>query len=200
MVEAHGDGPGGLKLYSNPHGTVRCYHEGCRCPECEDAKERQRQYDHARYQARSEEYKERNRQRRAALKAAGLPIDILSPERAEKNRLKARSWYYQNRHRAADAMRSYRATSRGRMVHRASSSLRRARLRGALGTCTTDQLQARIDFFGGMCSYCRQAPFEHIDHAIPVARGGTNWPSNLRPACGPCNLRKWTKTAMEFIG
>jgi 5-methylcytosine-specific restriction endonuclease McrA len=33
-------------------------------------------------------------------------------------------------------------------------------------------------------------PYEVIDHVIPVSKGGTGWPANLRPACGRCNLAK----------
>lgn len=198
-MEAHGDGPGGLKLYSNPHGSVRCYHEGCRCPDCENAKERQREYDRARYRANPELAKRRVRERREQRKRQGLLVDPLTPERAERNRARANQWYHSNKQRAAEAARSYRQTPRGRAIHQASNALRRARVRGAEGHCSTEQLQARVDYYGGMCSYCQSAPFEHIDHAIPVARGGSNWPSNLRPSCGDCNLRKWTKTAMEFL-
>lgn len=198
-MEANGHGPTGLRLYSNPHGSVRCYHEGCRCPGCEDAKEAQREYDRARYRANPEAAKERNRKRREQRKKVGLTVDPLTPRRAAANRARANEWYHTNRDRAAESVRSYRQTSRGRSVHQTSNMLRRARIRGAAGSCSVEQLQARIDYYGGLCSYCRAAPFEHVDHAIPVARGGSNWPSNLRPACRDCNLRKWTKTAMEFM-
>lgn len=29
----------------------------------------------------------------------------------------------------------------------------------------------------------------HVDHIVPVARGGSSWPGNLRALCSPC-LRK----------
>jgi 5-methylcytosine-specific restriction endonuclease McrA len=141
----------------------------------------------------------RTRKRREQRRSAGLVVDPLTPHRAAKNRAKANEWYHANKERAAESVRSYRQTPRGRAVHQTSNMLRRARIRGAAGSCSVEQLQARIDYYGGLCSYCKVSPFEHVDHAIPVARGGTNWPSNLRPACSDCNLRKWTKTAMEFL-
>ena len=59
----------------------------------------------------------------------------------------------------------------------------------ALGDVTAEQLQARIDYYGGRCWMCR-APWTCIDHVKPLSAGGCNWPANLRPACTPCNARK----------
>jgi 5-methylcytosine-specific restriction endonuclease McrA len=49
------------------------------------------------------------------------------------------------------------------------------------------------------CVYCgaRDVPLQ-IEHIFPKARGGTDRPSNLTLACGPCNLRKGKQTATEF--
>lgn len=73
--------------------------------------------------------------------------------------------------------------------YRIGDAVQRHRRRSAPGHCTAEQLQARIDFFGSKCWMCG-APWEHIDHVIPLSKGGTNWPANLRPACSSCNLRK----------
>jgi len=51
-------------------------------------------------------------------------------------------------------------------------------------------MTARWNYFGGRCWMCFAVARE-FDHVIPLSRGGTNWPSNLRPACAPCNLKKW---------
>lgn len=57
------------------------------------------------------------------------------------------------------------------------------------GKCGRVQLRARMAFFGNCCAYCG-GPYEQVDHAIPLARGGTNWPANHRPACTLCNRKK----------
>lgn len=49
------------------------------------------------------------------------------------------------------------------------------------------------------CQYCGSivGPF-HVDHVTPVAKGGSDEPSNLVLACQPCNLSKGAKTLEEW--
>src|SRR5436309_16128287 len=54
----------------------------------------------------------------------------------------------------------------------------------------------------GHCWYCGEVPNPfldfHVDHAIPVARGGSHHFDNLLPCCQSCNSRKGDKTLEEF--
>ncbi len=58
---------------------------------------------------------------------------------------------------------------------------------------TRPDYQQRIAFYGGLCAYCLKRPFDELDHAIPLSRGGSNFASNIRPACRQCNRPKYTK-------
>lgn len=52
------------------------------------------------------------------------------------------------------------------------------------------------------CAYCGVSLTDipmHIDHIIPLSRGGRHSPENLCASCGPCNLSKNNKTAEEFM-
>jgi len=51
------------------------------------------------------------------------------------------------------------------------------------------------------CIYCKELLPErfHIDHKMPVIRGGTNDRMNLQLLCGPCNSKKHTKTHEEYM-
>jgi hypothetical protein len=45
----------------------------------------------------------------------------------------------------------------------------------------------------GMCRHCgRPLRFNsfHVDHLVPIARGGGNEMQNLAASCAPCNLSK----------
>ena len=81
----------------------------------------------------------------------------------------------------------------------ATTARRRARKAGAAGTFTTEQWAARLDYYGGKCIYCGTTDNIQIEHRIPLSRGGTNWPSNLIPACRSCNCKKNTKTEKEYL-
>lgn len=62
----------------------------------------------------------------------------------------------------------------------------------------TEAIVARIAFYGNKCAYCG-GPYEHLDHVIPLARGGKHCPANLRPACARCNLSKKDKSLKDWL-
>jgi len=78
---------------------------------------------------------------------------------------------------------------------------RRARKIAAGGTYTVADIQAQYTTQNGCCFYCGVPLLGtyDMDHRVPLARGGTNWPENMVCACGSCNNRKYTKTDVEFI-
>lgn len=53
---------------------------------------------------------------------------------------------------------------------------------------------------GSRCRYCHRPvtpSTAHIDHVLPVSRGGDSDPANLVTACVPCNLTKGDQTPDE---
>ncbi|MEU6633836.1 HNH endonuclease signature motif containing protein [Streptomyces parvus] len=71
----------------------------------------------------------------------------------------------------------------------------RARARGVhYETYSRSAIFAR---YGETCAYC-DAPAEHIDHVVPISKGGPDAEHNLLPACAPCNLGKGAKTLAEW--
>jgi 5-methylcytosine-specific restriction endonuclease McrA len=53
------------------------------------------------------------------------------------------------------------------------------------------------------CFYCKifvkRGINLHLDHKVPLSRGGNHCISNLVPSCASCNLQKGTKTSEEFL-
>lgn len=75
-----------------------------------------------------------------------------------------------------------------------------ARKRGAPGKHTGEDREAQYRRQHGRCYWCGEkvGAKYHVDHVVPLARGGTNWPSNLVIACPRCNREKGAKMPHEF--
>ncbi len=117
-------------------------------------------------------------------------------ENTKKVQLRSAVYRDKNKERIAAWMRDYRAKRPGPVV--ASELRRRARWANAPGRASAGQIAARFAFFGDRCAYCR-GPAESIDHVIPLSKGGTHWPANIRPACLKCNASKRDKTLGEWV-
>ena len=55
--------------------------------------------------------------------------------------------------------------------------------------CTEYHWDETISFFGDRCAYCGDC-WEHIDHIVPISKGGEHTRYNLAPACKSCNVHK----------
>ncbi|MEO1503139.1 MAG: HNH endonuclease [Pseudomonadota bacterium] len=62
-----------------------------------------------------------------------------------------------------------------------------------------ERREAVIQRDGYRCAYCeKQCYSPHVDHIVPVSRGGTHDLSNLTVACPACNLSKGDKLLSEW--
>lgn len=70
----------------------------------------------------------------------------------------------------------------------------------AVGTHSIEDILLRLKWQHGMCAACRVdiSKKYHVDHYQPLARGGSNYPSNLQLLCQPCNNRKHAKDPIDF--
>lgn len=77
---------------------------------------------------------------------------------------------------------------------------RAAKVKGAEGSHTRADVRRQYVMQGGKCFWCDRVLGEafHIDHLIPISRGGTNGPENIVAACAPCNLSKGAKLPLEW--
>ena len=83
---------------------------------------------------------------------------------------------------------------------RANYHRRRARKLGNSGTHTAQDIQRQGDSQKWRCWWCGKncADKYHVDHLIPLSKGGHNNPSNIVISCPRCNCSKHDKTPDEF--
>jgi len=80
---------------------------------------------------------------------------------------------------------------------RAYSSAYRARKRSASGRWWAQDIRTLRVVLGSLCPACGKRRSGSIDHVIPLARGGSNHPTNLQFLCNRCNSSKST-TRKDF--
>lgn len=139
-------------------------------------------------------------------------------ENPEKEKARQAKYYAENREkrRAYDAKRRIehpekRRAARAKWVKanpdkvRAKNQRRRAKKRNAPGTFTAEDWKAKLAYYGYKCRYCGIHKSEtkegwlEADHAIPLSQGGSNFISNIVPACRSCNASKNARTFKEFL-
>ena len=198
---------------TSPHGTRYRYVCGCRCDTCRRGQsERNRRY--------YEEHKEDIAKRR----------HNYYQDHKETIGKSNREWAAENRERSVQYCAKYRAThpeqirqatadyyARNKEAKRAAStqyakdhpdrvrawhSTRSALVSGADGTHTAADIAAQRTRQKGLCFWCGEKVSRryHVDHVIPLARGGSNNPENLVISCASCNSRKKSHHPMDFAG
>lgn len=78
---------------------------------------------------------------------------------------------------------------------------RRAQMHGSDGTHTAADLKEILEAQGHRCAYCRadlKRATKHVDHIVPLARGGSNGRANLQYLCAPCNHSKSARDPADF--
>lgn len=114
-------------------------------------------------------------------------------------------WYYghwkEQREKQKVYSRKYGKTPNGILARRAANLRRRMAVRSAEGNISADEIWQMHSDQGGMCAYCEIPLFGtwHVDHMMPISRGGSNDWTNAALTCPDCNLRKGAKSAEEFM-
>jgi 5-methylcytosine-specific restriction endonuclease McrA len=115
--------------------------------------------------------------------------------------------YRRQPHRVAIVRERARAWARAnpdkaRAMQRAGANNRRARILYNGGTHTAEDIQRQYDSQKGKCWYCGKKVGNkyHVDHRVPLSRGGSNAPENLVVSCPKCNLSKHDRLPHEWCG
>lgn len=108
----------------------------------------------------------------------------------------------QKRHRGAANERSRRFSKRHPEQVRKWVRIQQHRRRHAGGSFSARDVELQYKSQKGKCWHCGKLVGDkyHLDHLIPIARGGTNDPRNIVISCPPCNQSKGTKLTHEWNG
>lgn len=133
------------------------------------------------YQKHKEECKQRCAEYRA------------SPEVKENRRVNAVEYRKENSQERADYLRKWYKENPEQMRANSIKSMhiRRARIKQV--PYESFYRQEIFDRDGGMCRYCgvTLTPNDwHLDHIVPIARGGAHTRENTTASCEACNLSK----------
>jgi hypothetical protein len=169
--------------------------------------EEERERDRERSRRWSANNRERRRESNARYRAENL-----DRERARSRESWAK-WNSQNPETRLESQKKWRAENPDKQLNhqkkwrdanpermRAYNARRRARKRGAAGTHTADDIAAILRRQRGKCLNCRISLKRgfHVDHIMPLARGGSDNPSNIQLLCPSCNLSKHAKHPIEW--
>lgn len=132
----------------------------------------------------------------------------------DKKREYKRQWYLKNRERLQEKRHANREREceyereyyRNHPWLRAKKNgARRAKLLEVGGSFTIEEINQLFELQHGICPYCNKLLYgclndaPHIEHKVPVSRGGSNDISNLCIAHASCNLKKGAKTDEEYF-
>lgn len=113
-----------------------------------------------------------------------------------KDRCRERSgrWIEKNRNLANARTRLYRKNNPDKAA--AWDRKKRACRKKAIGSFSSQEWNDLKTRLGSKCLRCMKQEPEiklTVDHIVPLARGGTNFISNIQPLCGTCNSSKGPK-------
>lgn len=179
-------------------------------------------HDKARDAGYNKEYYKKNREREIAEAQAWRAKNLVRAKEAsrdwyarnrERNRSASLQYYHENkeairvrsrvwRERTSDIRREKSKEWRLRNPEKVSQYARNARAKraNAPGRITPAEAADILNLQRGKCAMCQTklGSKKHLDHIIPIARGGANTRRNAQYLCASCNHRKHAKDPIDF--
>lgn len=121
-------------------------------------------------------------------------------ERIELRRARSLDYWKRNPEKRKELNKAYLAANPEKF--RVQARNRRARKQGNGGKHTKADIEALWDLQKGRCVMClkRLGSKFHVDHHVPLAKGGSNDRGNLRLMHKRCNLEKGARNPFEHAG
>lgn len=121
-------------------------------------------------------------------------------ENRERLRAQSLAYYYANKEKCAASVKKWTAANPIKRLA-ITRSHRRKRAAGIKGGISSKNLSAWLERQSLVCHWC-EAQCEngyHIDHVMPLSKGGAHEAWNLVIACQPCNQRKSAKHPLDWL-
>lgn len=105
-----------------------------------------------------------------------------------------RGYHRENREKYAAQRRAYYQEHRERIRER-------SRRRHALKAEVSDGTEAPTFAGPVVCAYCSEVTDSpHVEHVVPLSRGGVHGQTNIVAACSACNLSKGGRSFADWLG
>jgi len=97
-------------------------------------------------------------------------------------------------------MQRYGATFKGRSMRALQDSRRTAAKYDVEDSLTLDDVMYTFAISGGECVYCRTVTQDyHLEHIVPLSRGGSNSIENITTSCASCNIAKRDEAVLMWF-
>lgn len=119
-------------------------------------------------------------------------------ENLDRERENNRQWRKNNSERVKEIIRRFHENNPGKVNE--YSSRRRAR-KASVDSGPKPTIQELIEMQDGKCAYCQIPGNEewHMDHVIPISKGGGDIAENVVAACATCNRSKSDKDVDQWL-
>jgi 5-methylcytosine-specific restriction endonuclease McrA len=116
-----------------------------------------------------------------------------------------RKWRLENHEKIIEYNRKWCAENPDKNRHNRRMTNTRRRQRGVIGSHTAADVCDILKLQRNRCAICceKLGKKYHVDHIIPLAKGGTNDRKNIQITCKPCNLAKGARDPiyhMQILG
>lgn len=126
-------------------------------------------------------------------------------EKYEENKNYYKSYYkeyYQvNKEHYKEYKKEYRNSEKGKLINIKKAHKYKSLKRSNGGSYTNDEYNTMLSFFNYRCAYTGEILTKdnlHIDHIVPISKGGTSYIYNLVPSINYANMSKHNSDMEEW--